>query len=193
MKKYLFLIALFLCALPGLAQDSTDRFLQLSLSGDYKSLYYPDGRAPSLGYTASLDYVNKHFIIGTGFDNGVRNASMTQYNTYLFLKGGYVFQTGRFRFVPYLRAGWFMDVKNIGNTMDIYGYHQLLATAGVGFVYNMTDWIFLTASAESLMTSLAGNGFSLNAGIIFPLYYLPEKKGKQSAPQQTNPDNLQQH
>ena len=176
MKRILLITSLLLCTLSIAAQQRSDRFIQLSLAAEYKGIYYANGHAPSIGYTAGFDFVNGHLLTGIGFDNGVRNKSMEQYNTFLFAKAGYVFEKGKFRFVPYLRTGWFMDVRKIEGNRNLFGYHQLLASAGANAVFLMSECVFLTASAEFAMTSLYGNGFSTSLGIIFPLYYFPNNK-----------------
>lgn len=174
MKRILLIASLLICTLSVAAQQKSDRFIQLTLAGEYKGIYYANGSAPSIGYTAGFDFVNGHLLAGIGFDNGIRNASMEQYNTFLFVKAGYVFEKGRFRFVPYLRTGWFMDVRKVKGNRNLFGYHQLLASAGANMTFLMSDWVFLTGSAEFAMTSLFGNGFSTSLGVIFPLYYFPK-------------------
>lgn len=175
MKRFIILIALSFLLLPLRAQEVPEKRIQFNVTGDYKQVHYPDGKSPSLGYSASFEYVNKHLLLGGGFDNGVRTSSMELYNTFLSAKAGYVFHTGRFHITPFIRTGWFMDVRKIEGTNRLNGYHQLLSGGGVQCTWIAFPCVWLTASAQFLSTSLAGNGYSAGFGIMIPLYDFYEK------------------
>ena len=174
-RTLLILIAITAYILPVRAQDNLRRYIQMNLSGDYKHINYPDGTAASIGYAASIEYIDNHFLIAAGFENGIRNKSMEQYNTLLTAKTGYVFYADKFHLTPFIKAGWFMDVRKTRYSDITAGYHQFLCGAGVEGTWLATPLIWITASAQFIKTSLSGNGFTFCLGIIIPMFEFDRK------------------
>lgn len=168
MKRTIAILILVLAATTMTAQ--TPFSVRMNLFGDYKKAIYQDTKRESTGYSASIDLVHGHFLYGAAFDNGIRNKRMSQYNLLLSARTGYVLEKGTFSLIPYVRAGWFMDMKPEDTPGKYTTLNQFLYAGGAEADIHLGRYVSLAVTGQVFRTSLNAYGFSLSGGIVLNLY-----------------------
>ena len=178
MRKVFLAIAIALISRSLSAQLPTDvrQFVLASICAEYRVTEYPDWGAASIGFTSGMEMVLGHILAGVGFDNGIRNTTMTNFNAFLYLKGGYVFYKNNFLITPYFKAGWFADKRPSFEYGNITRYNQILIGTGVEGVWTISEYIWITAGLQVFATDLSAKGYTTTFGMKMPLYEIPKKK-----------------
>lgn len=158
------IIAIFIAT--TLNAQKPDFIVSLDISPEFKSLYTAKGIEQSFGCTSSVAMSFRRFMLGAGFDTGIKSWDMDKYNFYIYGQLGYAILVPHWSFTPSIKAGLFMDFRG-DSWNDIYYKNSFLLSPGLESTYGITDQILLRAAIQGLITDSWEYGFSSSLGIKF--------------------------